>query len=171
MNNSEKVIIEKFLNGREKRAELIQGLCKKYEKPTICSRVNYPGIYKTNEVTTKITEVMEKELISVFDSKIVYKLIDVTFEGPLVIMVVDESVQKVKAEMVAIEENHPLGRTVDLDVYDENGASISRNDLGYKTRKCFICEKDAKLCVRSRAHDENEVKSYIEKVLIDFNKE
>lgn len=171
MNNSEKAIIEKFLNSREKRAEFIQGLCKKYGKTVICSRVNYPGIYKINEATTQITEVMEAELIRTFDSKIIYKLIDVTFEGPLVLMVVDESVQRVKVEMVNIEEEHPLGRTVDLDVYDENGTSISRNDLGYKIRKCFICERDAKLCVRSRAHDENQIKSYIEKVLREFNKE
>ncbi|MEY8292793.1 citrate lyase holo-[acyl-carrier protein] synthase [Carnobacteriaceae bacterium 52-44] len=56
--------------------------------------------------------------------------------------------------MVNIEENHPLGRLFDLDVLmlDQNNEvqGKSRTKLGLPVRRCFLCERPAKDCGRSR---------------------
>ncbi|HLR88779.1 MAG TPA: citrate lyase holo-[acyl-carrier protein] synthase [Atopostipes sp.] len=58
--------------------------------------------------------------------------------------------------MVNIEENHPLGRLFDLDVLmlDQNNEvqGKSRTKLGLPVRRCFLCERPAKDCGRSRRH-------------------
>ena len=45
--------------------------------------------------------------------------------------------------MVKIEETHPYGRLVDLDVLwgNEELKSLHRGDLGLPPRRCFICQK------------------------------
>lgn len=64
-----------------------------------------------------------------------------------------------------MEETHPLGRLFDVDVYDEAGSGISREELGSPVRKCLICEKDAKLCGRSRSHTVKELYERIESII------
>lgn len=59
---------------------------------------------------------------------------------------------KIKGMTTALEENHPLGRLFDIDVYDRQGKGISRQELGLAGRTCLLCENDAKVCGRSRAH-------------------
>ncbi|MDY5959933.1 MAG: citrate lyase holo-[acyl-carrier protein] synthase, partial [Lactobacillus amylovorus] len=40
-------------------------------------------------------------------------------------------------------------------------AAISRRDLGPSPRKCFICDRPAKECARSRRHSVAEMQDYI----------
>ncbi|MBR6006755.1 MAG: citrate lyase holo-[Clostridia bacterium] len=56
--------------------------------------------------------------------------------------------EKVKERCVRIEEEHPLGRLLDIDVIAENGEKLSR----IAPRKCLICGENAAVCARSRAH-------------------
>lgn len=75
----------------------------------------------------------------------------------------------VKERMMAIEESHPYGRIVDLDVlYSEDGRlhGISRRDLGLPTRRCYLCGEDAKVCGRSRAHSIEEIQQKISKIIL-----
>jgi len=72
-----------------------------------------------------------------------------------------------KTLMVDIEETHPLGRLFDLDVVylGKNGEieGTSRTELGLPTRRCFICDRPAKECGRSRRHSVEELQAEISK--------
>lgn len=59
---------------------------------------------------------------------------------------------EVKKKTASLEENHPLGRLFDIDVLDPDGHALSRTDFGLPPRACLICNQNAKLCARSRAH-------------------
>ena len=64
-----------------------------------------------------------------------------------------------------MEEEHILGRCLDIDVYaykNDKVIGISRSDLFKKPRKCFICDLDAKLCSRAQTHTMEEIKNYFE---------
>lgn len=58
----------------------------------------------------------------------------------------------IKREMVKLEETYPLGRLFDIDVIGKDGLSVSRSQLGMAPRKCLLCDREAKLCARSRRH-------------------
>jgi len=60
-----------------------------------------------------------------------------------------------------LEENHFLGRCVDIDVYSKEGIGLSRRDLGLKERKCYICGDTAQNCVRQSRHNIEDVRDFI----------
>ena len=161
-----------ILNAREERVYLIEELIKKYSLPIICLRINYPGEIKNNDFTSNISKVLREEIFNVFRDYILYEDFKFTAEGPLLILVMNEDALIVKKKTIELEENHLLGRLGDIDVYDEDGNGISRKDLGYPSRKCFICSDMAQSCVRSQKHSIEEVIKFIEKRYIKYlNKE
>ena len=80
-----------------------------------------------------------------------YKLLD-NITGPEGYFAVDMEVSLLKAAMCRIEEEHPLGRLMDIDVLSAPGKHVSRTTLGQQPRKCLVCGGMAAACTRSRAH-------------------
>lgn len=180
-----------LLDAREKRVGLIDELIKRYNTPLLVMRVNYPGLNKTNDVTLAIINDMIPLIYKVLGSKVRGKHLTQGAEGPIVYVAVEEDVWALKTIAVNFEENHALGRCLDLDVYDNRGIdtgtctnrtismatgfnttslgkSISREELGYPRRTCYLCEDFAHNCVRARRHSEREVINYIEAQYRDY---
>jgi holo-ACP synthase len=59
---------------------------------------------------------------------------------------------RLKSITVQLEEDHPLGRLFDMDVVDQTGRQITRAEMNLPTRRCFICDEEAKICARNRTH-------------------
>jgi holo-ACP synthase len=78
----------------------------------------------------------------------------------MAVFCVDSDAVSIKAAMVDIEETHDFGRLFDLDVTDLTGVNLDRKSLNQKPRKCYLCNEDAYVCARSKAHQTDE--------LIDF---
>jgi len=56
------------------------------------------------------------------------------------------------------EQNHPLGRFIDADLNDQEGASVSSG----KSKLCFFClERPAIECRRENAHEPEELRSFM----------
>jgi holo-ACP synthase len=157
-----------LLEAREKRVERIQRLWEEYKVPLLVIRVNYPGLKKTNSVTIKMSEDTSRLISRHFQGRICAQVQELGAEGPVFYVVLKEEAAALKLFAVEFEENHPLGRCLDLDVYTIDGQSISRQELGFPRRKCYLCDEDAQLCVRSRRHGEQEVIDYIEKRFRDY---
>lgn len=152
---------EDILIAREERVEIQGKLIKEYKLPLLCLRVNYPGVQKDNYLTRNITRVIKKELVSKFTEEIVYEHEEITPEGPVITLIIDNIAEEIKRKTIDVEENHILGRCVDIDVYDCEGNGINRGNLGLSSRKCFLCEDNAQNCVRSRRHSIEEVINFI----------
>ena len=153
---------DELLDAREKRAGLIDKLLKRYNTPLLVMRVNYPGLKKTNDVTVNIIKDISPLICTILSDKVRGKLLTQGAEGPIFYAAVDEDVSVLKAIAIDFEENQSLGRCLDLDVYDSLGYSISRQELGFPRRKCYLCEDYAHHCVRARRHSEHEIIAYIE---------
>ncbi|MDR3543410.1 MAG: citrate lyase holo-[acyl-carrier protein] synthase [Desulfosporosinus sp.] len=154
--------VDELLEAREKRVGLIDKLLKRYHAPLLVMRVNYPGLEKTNPLTVNIIEAMSPLVCSGLSAKVCRKWLLQGAEGPILYVVVQEDVLTLKTIAINLEENHTLGRCLDLDVYDLEGKSVGRQELGYLKRKCYLCEDYAHHCVRARRHSEAEVVAYIE---------
>ena len=133
-----------LLDAREKRAGLIDKLLKRYNTTLLVMRVNYPGLKKTNDVTVNIIKDMSPLICTILSDKVRGKLLTQGAEGPIFYAAVDEDVSALKMITIDFEENHSLGRCLDLDVYDSLGYSISRQELGSPRRKCYLCEDYAR---------------------------
>lgn len=155
-------IVDKFLKHRDYRVEYQKKLIEKYNKPIICLRVNYPGANKDNSITKKINEIFLDVLVGLLKDKIIVRYSYTSLEGPISIFVVNDDSSELKNLSVNIEENHYLGRLVDIDVYDENYCVLSRTHLGTSKRKCFICNDLAFVCSRSNRHSLDKIVSFIE---------
>lgn len=161
-----------ILNAREERVYLIEELIKKYSLPIICLRINYPGEIKNSDLTSNISKVLREEIFNIFRDYILYEDFKFTAEGPLLILVINNDALMIKKKTIELEENHLLGRLGDIDVYDKDGNGISRKDLGYPSRKCFICSDMAQNCVRAQKHSIDEVIKFIQERYIKYlNKE
>ena len=156
MYTAEDILIE-----REKRIDYQEKLLKKYKMPILVIRVNYPGLSKDNPLSQAIIKVMEQEVCEVLSCFIHYKKNTTTAEGPLVTMCINKKARDIKAVTLNVEHNHILGRCMDLDVYDDTGRNISREEFGLAMRKCYICDDIAHKCVRSKKHSKEEVEGFI----------
>lgn len=152
---------EDILIEREKRVHRQGELIKKYNNTLLVIRVNYPGVNKNNHISLGIIKEVSKIVLNKFEEDILYRNFNIASEGPIVTVVIDKECKSVKYKVIDIEENHFLGRCVDIDVYDKGGSSISRAELGLPRRKCYICSDFAQNCVRSRKHSVDEVEKFI----------
>lgn len=159
---------EDILLAREKRVEFQELLLKKFNIPLLVMKVNYPGVNKENEITTGMVEKLDIILSDIFQYQIVFKIYTITAEGPILIMCIDKEAFEIKNIAVDIENKHILGRCVDIDIYTVDGKAISRRQLGYKPRKCYLCEEEAHICARSRKHSEEEIIRYIRSKYIKY---
>lgn len=57
----------------------------------------------------------------------------------------------------AIEDSHPLGRLMDLDVFAPDGIAVSRTDRSKEPRRCLLCGNDARICMRAFTHTQAEL--------------
>lgn len=80
-------------------------------------------------------------------------------------LAVDADAVLLKQMCIRLEEESGQGRFLDLDIYGRDGSLISRRDLGYKPRKCFLCENEAALCIRSRLHSAAELEKKFRELL------
>lgn len=160
---------EDILKEREKRVEIQNKLMDKFNKTLVCLKVNFPGVNKENELSTAIFNDVSADLEAKFSNKLLLKLFRITAEGLTEIFIIDEEPLRVKEGTLNIEETHPLGRFTDIDVYNpRTKESISRGQLGYSPRKCYICENSAYECVRSAKHTYNETVDAMKKTYSEY---
>lgn len=156
----------RILNARENRVEIINELIKS-NNVVICLRANYPGINKDNKYSRFVVEKID-EIIS---DLIGFKNKKHLNEGEGLVVIYENNtltIDEIKKKTVDIEENNQLGRLVDIDVYYKNIEAISRSQLGLKGRKCFLCEEFAHKCIRSKAHNIDEVEQFFMRVVEEY---
>lgn len=165
-------LITEFLFDRDKRVAYQEHLLKENKDKTLVTiRINYPGIEKSNYITDNIVNTIYNEILTYYGKFIVFEDKYKNKEGIVAHFLFDLDFVNVKKEMINVEEEHILGRCLDIDVYtlkNDKVIGISRSDLFKKTRRCFICDLDAKICSRAQTHTIDEIKNYFEVVYKNF---
>lgn len=148
--------LAQMLEAREHRAAKQRRIIAAYAAPLLSLTVNMPGPCKSEPV---VRDIIKAGYRAVLDELTVNGLCPVYVEtpyelptGPEVYIAVSADKWTLKNMAVRIEERHPLGRLLDIDVLGRDGIPVSRDDLGHPRRKCLICGQDAHGCARSRAH-------------------
>ncbi len=154
-------MLKKILQSRDIRAKRQKEFLALYKKPLISVTVNIPGSNKLTDESVFIYEVMTnclKKRLENFLHVILHVKKDTGVEG---IFYTDLDAKKTKKICVDIEDNKVLGRFIDFDVIDVNGKILSRKDFGFNSRRCYLCDKKAVICARSRSHELKLLLNYI----------
>ncbi|WMJ84720.1 citrate lyase holo-[acyl-carrier protein] synthase [Oscillospiraceae bacterium LTW-04] len=80
-----------------------------------------------------------------------------TADGPMMLTGCRCTAASLKRFCVEQEETLPGGRLLDLDVMGKDLHAWSRSDIGLPPRRCFLCGKEAAVCVVTRAHKREEL--------------
>ena len=151
-----------LLEKREKTDSFEKEILSRFPfKTLVVIRANIPGGKKgsieSNWIVYRIFLECKKKMAPI---KIFHSYTDE--EGLIFFLIVDAPPLEVKALSIKIEDDESLGRLADIDVLTAEKL-FSRNDFSQKNkrRKCFLCEKDAVICARSRAHSQKEIMDFI----------
>lgn len=164
--NGPTITLIDILDAREVRSDNQKDIFNQYTSGSLLSiTMNIPGNIKTSSVLQSVFDQF------IAETKKKFKNIEIKYfksshlstgsEGYLFINI---DPLRLKKMMVEIEENHPLGRVFDLDVLVfESGIirDIKRQEVGVTSRKCYICNRPAKECARSKKHTIEEMQEYI----------
>ncbi|QIK69599.1 citrate lyase holo-[acyl-carrier protein] synthase [Erysipelothrix sp. HDW6C] len=168
--SGEEPTLELVLHHRENRVQFQNKLVAMYPKNTLIAlKVNMPGPIKNNELVQALIGI-GKQLLKTYTTnqgwQCVYEKDIDTLAGVEYFVVVDEpSITNVKKAMIDLEDHQLLGRLFDLDVFQSDYGSISREDLGYTSRRCLICHESSKDCGRNRTHSVRELHEKIIELL------
>lgn len=145
--------LQEILDAREARVRTQQALLQQYKKPLICFTMNIPGPEKFNRdvaIGFSVGNWLLRDALT--GVQLLHKELHRNTTGCEGYYVVDLPAKKLKQLAIDIENTEPIGRLFDMDVIDADGTKLTREELGHPRRKCLICDQDAILCARSRAH-------------------
>lgn len=159
------ITLPQMLSRREMRANNQQSFLTKYHSPLISFTMNIPGPVKTNESIRRafdIGQILLLEGLARLNAEILgYSEIHEDTGDELLLAVRNVQPETLKDMAVSIENFSPLGRLFDIDIINEHGRKLSRQEF----RKCIICGRQAQECARSRTHSVSDMQEAVMSLL------
>ena len=152
-----------LLDAKETRGVIQRILLSKFEVSVVMFTLNIPGSTKTNAVIYSVFRKVFLQFLLLCEKYGSVSFIErnlVTGPEAYVLISDKHSCYEIKRTLLSFEENHPLGRLLDLDVICKQGIKVSRSDLGEPLRSCYLCNRPAKICTREKNHSNGELFDY-----------
>ena len=175
------VTLEQLLQSRDNRAKHQKDLLEAHPgRSLLCMTVQLPGPEKRNDISLAIAKAGVKAVREAFEPEYEeLRDLETGYEAYFLLLLSGEDAKRTACH---IEDTHPLGRLMDLDVvvgHDDpvmSGSTghlhpISRESLGLKPRKCLLCDNEVRYCMRAKTHTVSELLARMEemvKVCCDF---
>ncbi|QKN82257.1 citrate lyase holo-[acyl-carrier protein] synthase [Scandinavium goeteborgense] len=162
------ITLPELLTSRDARQARQQAWLAQYRLPLISLTTLAPGPVKDSELTRRIFNHglrALREYLAASGWEIRYQACFGLATGPEGLLAVDAPALALKQTAIALEQKHPLGRLWDIDVLNPQGEILSRTALALPTRRCLLCENDARICARERAHPLGDLLSRMEALL------
>lgn len=160
------ITLEQLLQSRDERQALQRHLLACNPGLTLLvATIIMPGPVKRNRYTQIAAQAAEQAIGVMFGAALVSHFSRDLVTGYEGWYLVKLPAREVKSHACDIEESHPLGRLFDFDVFRPDGKPISRVMLGLPERRCLLCDKEARLCMRSRKHSLPQLQAHIQSLI------
>lgn len=162
-----RISLEQLLRSRDERYARQVALMERFPGRTlVCMTVVLPGPVKRDARSLKVAEAGVEAVQEMLCPE-VHELYDLEtgYEG---YFIVEGFLLDVKRACCHIEDTHPYGRLMDLDVLEPVGegvAPVSRDRVGLEPRRCLLCDRPARECMRSHRHSYEELLRKIDEIL------
>jgi len=155
----QEVTLEQILDSKDKRREKQLILLTNFKSKNIvlvCFTVVMPGKVKQNSVASAIFDEGCKEFEDYLKTnkiKTLKKETENKTTGNEAFYIIEgKTPEKIKKACIKLEESSNYSRLWDFDVLNKEGKILSREQLGYKERKCLICDETSRVCYKKRTH-------------------
>lgn len=162
------ITLPELLASRDARQIRQQTWLAQYGLPLISFTTLAPGPVKDSELTRRIFNHglrALREMLAASAWEIQRQSCLSLATGAEGLLAVEAPAQALKQAAIALEQQHPLGRLWDIDVLTPQGEILSRTALALPARGCLLCDNDARICARERAHPLAELLSRMEAML------
>ena len=161
------ITLEQLLGARDDRYARQLSLTETWpDRTLVCLTVVLPGPVKRDARSLKVAEAavaaVREVLTPTYEE---LRDLETGYEG---YFLVDGALLDVKKACCKIENEHPYGRLMDLDVLERIGdtvAPVSRDRVGEAPRPCLLCPRPARECMRAHTHTPEEISSAIDRIL------
>lgn len=161
------ITLEQLLESRDRRAAHQKDLLGRCPgKSLLCMTVQLPGSEKRNELSLQIAAAGVAAIREAFGPSY-EELLDLE-TGYEAFFLVPMPAQEAKRRCCTLEEIHPLGRLMDIDVLGPDGIPIERAALGLPPRSCLLCGRPARVCMRAKNHSQAELLAEIRRRIADY---
>ena len=149
------ITLEQLLQSREDRARHQRNLLGKTPGGAlVCLTVQLPGPQKRSSDSLIIGNAGLEALRGAFPASAPeVRDLETGFEVYLPVML---PAARAKSICCGIEDTHPLGRLMDIDVITAEGP-LDRSAVGLEPRRCLLCSNSARYCMRARTHSTQEL--------------
>ena len=158
------ITLEQLLESRDRRAAHQQELLETFPScALVCFTVQLPGAVKRNRTSLLIGGAGMAALLDKFGSVLKHvqvKDLETGYEAYLAVPLPPLVVKRLCCE---IEDTHPLGRLMDIDV-----VGVDRSVLGLPPRRCLLCGEQVRYCMRARSHTTAQLLERIEELVAAF---
>ena len=165
------VTLEELLESRDRRTEHQKKLLQAFPGCSLlCLTVQLPGPVKRNESSLVIGGAGLAALLDKLGSTLRHvqvRDLKTGYEAYLLVPLPPPVLKKIACE---VEASHPLGRLMDIDVMGEDGIPLGRETLGLEPRRCLLCGREVRYCMRARTHSREELLTKIDEMIKDYTK-
>lgn len=133
--------------------------------PLVSFTVILPGAVKRDARSLRIAREGVRAIEASLQDAILYREERDLPTGYEAFFVTDMPSLDLKSLCCKIEDNHQLGRLMDIDVIAD-GRPLGRADAGLPERRCLMCHKPARECMRLRTHTPAELDAAIAAILV-----
>ena len=154
MDQTMHVTVADMMAAREARAMAQMALLQKHKGAVVVYlTMNIPGPLKRSDLFDRAFDAGEhavRAILAPHRTHFAHAIREKT--GCEAIFCVEGDPIEIKRRLCALDDGQPIGRLWDVDVLYGMGEKVSRTDIGLPPRKCLLCDQDAPVCARSRAH-------------------
>lgn len=169
------ITLDQLLASRDARAQHQRNLLVAWPDHTlICLTVQFPGPVKRSATSLVVGGAGLAALLDTFGSVIRHAQVRDLETGYEAYLLVPLPAALVKKTCCHIEDTHPLGRLMDIDVISseimpgQTGHLLDRSIIGLEPRRCLLCDQPARYCMRAHTHTIEELLCKIEQMVTDF---
>ena len=131
---------------------------------TISVSLNIAGYPKNNKISQQFFNLVLEDL-KIF---LIANQINISINKSMVIVdeagsfycntIEDKTIDliQLKLKTEAFEQNHKVGRLIDVDIFDKTEIPVSSN----KSKKCLLCDKPATVCMHEKTHSYADLREF-----------
>ena len=159
--------MEALLESRDRRAACQQQLLQEWPASSlICLTVQPPGPVKRSADSLIVGGAALAALLGKFGSVLQHvqvRDLETGYEAYLVVPLPELLVKRI---CCGIEDTHPLGRLMDIDVLP---GPLDRESVGLPPRRCLLCDNEVRYCMRARTHTTEELLAQFTRMVRTFS--
>ena len=157
--------LEQILANKERRFHKQQELLKRFSSSFLISlSINIPSAIKLSHESLVIFKSAYEAILKLLKQTDIELLLVDSYQhitGVEALWVCKGDAKSLKIATCKLEEEHPLGRLMDIDVFEVTGTLLSRTQFGFTKRRCLLCDEQAIICAKERRHSYEALNSHI----------